>query len=118
MTWTNKDSDKHTATSVAGVPESFSVPAYPGKVVTYKFTKPGVYPYYCLEHSTIDTTLRRAVARKESDAYPIAMEGIVMVKDPGSQAPRARTSPSRGVKLRPGHRRGAGRGKSNLGERR
>lgn len=63
MTWTNKDSDKHTATSVAGVPESFSVPAYPGKVVTYKFTKPGVYPYYCLEHATIDMTLQRAVAR-------------------------------------------------------
>ncbi len=83
VTWVNKDSDKHTAVSVLGAPEAFSIPVYPGKSVAFKFSKPGVYPYYCQEHATFDPKLRRAVARKESDGYPIAMEGIIVVKGPG-----------------------------------
>lgn len=83
VTWVNKDSDKHTATTVPGVPEVFTLPAYPGKSVSFKFTKPGIYPYYCLEHATYDPKLHRAVARTETDAYPIAMEGLIVVKGPG-----------------------------------
>jgi len=83
VTWINKDSDKHTAVTVPGAPEAFTLAAYPGKSVTHKFTKPGVYVYYCQEHSTYDPQLRRVVARKESDAFPIAMEGIIVVKGPG-----------------------------------
>ncbi len=83
VSWVNKDSDKHTAVTVLGAPEAFSLPAYPGKSVSFKFTKPGVYVYYCQEHATFDPKLRRAVARKESDAYPIAMEGMIVVKGPG-----------------------------------
>jgi plastocyanin len=98
VTWVNKDSDKHTAVSVLGAPETFTLPAYPGKSASFKFTKPGVYPYYCQEHVTYDAKLRRAVARKESDAYPIAMEGIIVVKGPGfTGAPAATINISRGA---------------------
>ena len=83
VTWINKDSDKHTAVTLPEAPEAFTLAAYPGKSVTHKFTKPGVYAYYCQEHATYDSQLRRAVARKESDAFPIAMEGIIVVKGPG-----------------------------------
>jgi plastocyanin len=97
VTWVNKDSDKHTAVTVMGAPEAFSLPAYPGKSVSFKFTKPGVYAYYCQEHATFDPKLRRSVARKESDRYPIAMEGVIVVKGPGfTGAPTATINVSGG----------------------
>ncbi len=83
VTWVNKDGDKHAAMSVSGVPEPFSITIYPGKSASYKFTKPGVYPYYDWTHATFDPKLRRAVARKGTDMYPVAMEGLIVVKGPG-----------------------------------
>jgi plastocyanin len=83
VTWVNKDSDKHAAISVPGVPQSFSVTINPGKSVSHTFTKPGVYPYYDWTHATFDSKLRRVVARKGTDTYPVAMEGLIVVKGPG-----------------------------------
>jgi plastocyanin len=51
--------------------------------VTFKFTKPGVYVYYCQEHATYDPKTHRVMARKETDQYPIAMEGLIVVRGPG-----------------------------------
>jgi plastocyanin len=83
VTWVNKDTDPHVTVSVLGVPEAFTLPNFPGKSVSFTFSKPGVYPYYCVDHATYNVRLRRASARKEADLYPIAMEGLIVVKGPG-----------------------------------
>jgi plastocyanin len=97
VTWVNKDSDPHVTASVLGTPESFILPTAAGKTTSFKFTKPGIYPYYCVDHATYNPKLRRAVARKEADAYPIAMEGLIVVKGPGfTGAPSATVNISGG----------------------
>ncbi len=83
MTWINKDTDPHVSTTVPGTPAAFTLVHQAGKVVSHKFTKPGIYPYYCLDHATFNTALRRVQARKEADEFPIAMEGLIVVKGPG-----------------------------------
>jgi len=83
VTWVNKDTDPHVTVSGPGVPEAFTLPNFAGKSVSFKFTKPGVYPYYCVDHATYNVRLHRVSARKEADLYPIAMEGLIVVKGPG-----------------------------------
>ncbi len=98
VTWVNKDSDPHVTVTVVGAPEAFTLANFPGKSASFKFTKPGVYVYYCLDHATYNPTLRRVVARKEADAYPVAMEGLVVVKGPGfTGAPSATINISGGA---------------------
>jgi plastocyanin len=83
VTWINKDTDPHVTTAVPGAPVSFTVVHQAGKAASFTFTKAGVYPYYCLDHATFNTALRRVAARKEADLFPIAMEGLIVVKGPG-----------------------------------
>src|SRR5207237_7099738 len=83
VTWVNKDSDPHVTASALGAPEEFILPTASGKSSSFKFTKPGLYPYYCVDHATYNAKLRRAVARKEPDAFTIAMDGLVVVTGPG-----------------------------------
>jgi plastocyanin len=98
VTWVNKDSDPHVTASVAGAPDAFILATAAGKSSSFKFTKPGVYVYYCLDHATYNPKLHRVVARKESDAYPVAMEGLVVVKGPGfTGAPSAMVNISDGA---------------------
>jgi plastocyanin len=96
VTWVNKDSDPHVTTTVPGAPATFILATEAGKSSSFKFTKPGVYGYYCLDHATYNPTLHRVVARKQSDSYPLAMEGLVVVKGPGfTGAPSATVRLSR-----------------------
>ncbi len=98
VTWVNKDSDPHVSTNVPGAPKTFTIVHAPGKSSSFKFTKPGVYGYYCLDHATYNVKLRRAVARKEADQFPIAMEGLIVVKGPGfAGAPSATVNISGGA---------------------
>lgn len=98
VTWINKDTDPHVTTTVPGTPQAFTLVHAPGKPVSFKFTKPGVYPYYCLDHATFNTASRRVAARKESDAFPLAMEGLIVVKGPGfTGAPAATVTISGGA---------------------
>ncbi len=83
VTWVNKDTDPHVTTSVPEDPLMFTLVHAPGKSSSFTFTKAGVYPYYCVDHATYNTKLRRVVARKESDSFPIAMEGLIVVKGSG-----------------------------------
>ena len=83
VAWVNKDSDPHVTVGVPGDPEAFTLVNAPGKTVSFKFTKPGVFVYYCLDHATYNAKLRRVVARKEADLFPLAMEGLILVKGPG-----------------------------------
>ncbi|MHB8731231.1 MAG: plastocyanin/azurin family copper-binding protein [bacterium] len=83
VTWINKDSDGHVTTSIPGDPEAFTLPTAPGKSAQFKFTKAGVYGYYCLTHASYDPNLRRVAAHKGSDFFPAAMEGVIIVKGPG-----------------------------------
>ncbi|HLY24229.1 MAG TPA: plastocyanin/azurin family copper-binding protein [bacterium] len=82
VTWINKDTDPHVTTTMPGTPASFTLVHPPGKPASFKFTTAGIYPYYCLDHATFNTTLRRAAARKEADTFPVAMEGLIVVKGP------------------------------------
>ncbi len=98
VTWVNKDSDPHVTVTAPGAPEAFILPTAAGKSSSFKFSKPGIYLYYCLDHATYNTKLHRAVARKEADAFPIAMEGLVVVKGPGfAGAPSAAVAISGGA---------------------
>ena len=83
VTWVNKDSDPHVTVTVPGAPAMFTLATEAGKSSSFKFTKPGVYGYYCLDHATYNPKLYRVAARKEADAFPLAMEGLVVVKGPG-----------------------------------
>jgi plastocyanin len=92
----NKDSDPHVSASVPGAPQAFTVVHPPGKSTSLTFTKPGVYPYYCVDHATYNPTLHRVVARKETDKYPLAMEGVIVVRGAGfAGAPAASVSITR-----------------------
>ena len=83
VTWVNKDTDPHVTTTVPGTPASLTLVHQPGKSTSVTFNKAGIYPYYCIDHATFNPALRRAVSRKEADTFPIAMEGLVVVKGPG-----------------------------------
>ncbi len=83
VTWVNKDGQMHMPVTAPGAPEAFALQVSPGDAVTHRFTRPGVYVYYCRGQATYDPQLHRVVADKGSYAYPIAMEGIVVVKGPG-----------------------------------
>src|SRR5579859_316598 len=76
VTWVNKDTDPHVSTTVPGAPASFTLVHPAGKSASFTFTKAGIYPYYCLDHATFNPAHRRAVARKEADTFPVAMEGL------------------------------------------
>ena len=98
VTWVNKDTDPHVTVSAPGDPEAFTLANAPGNTASFKFTKPGVFVYYCLVHATYNAKLRRVVARKEADLYPIAMEGLIVVKGPGfAGASSATINISRGI---------------------
>lgn len=83
VTWVNKDTDPHVSTTVPGTPASFTLVHPAGKSASFTFTKAGIYPYYCLDHATFNPSLHRAAARKEADTFPVAMEGLIVVRGPG-----------------------------------
>ncbi len=91
VTWVNKDSDPHVTTAAPSAPEGFTLVHAVGKSTSFKFTKPGVYVYYCLDHATYNPQRHRVVARKESDSFPIAMEGLIVVKGPRFSGARSAT---------------------------
>jgi len=98
VTWVNKDTDPHVTVAVPGAPATFTLVHQPGKSTSFTFTKAGIYPYYCLDHATFSTALRRVVARKESDQFPIAMEGLIVVGGAGfAGAPAATVTVSGGA---------------------
>jgi plastocyanin len=83
IVWSNKADEKHTVLTAPGSPEAFSLPTFPGKTASFKFTKPGIYVYYGDEDARYDPARRRVVSKSDADFYPIAMEGIVIVRGPG-----------------------------------
>jgi plastocyanin len=83
VVWSNKADEKHTVVTVPGSPEALLLPTYPGKTVSFKFSKPGIYVYYGDEDAMFDPARRRVASKSDADFYPIAMEGIVVVRGPG-----------------------------------
>jgi plastocyanin len=79
VTWTNHDSDAHTIVSMPTDPVDFKLVAESGKSVSQTFSQPGIYGYYCDAHSALDPATGLIKARKEADAYPISMYGIILV---------------------------------------
>lgn len=98
VAWHNLDTDPHFISVVAGwsVPDSPSqaginpadvglnridgtatVPG--GDTINLLFRTPGLYYYYCANHTRINTTLHRVEALPVASEYPIPMEGFVLV---------------------------------------
>ena len=57
IVWTNNSGTTHNITSDAGAPATFTLPVDDGKTVSFKFTKPGTYPYHCSIHPTMKGTI-------------------------------------------------------------
>lgn len=55
VTWTNKDTDAHTATAKDGT--FHSTPLNTGQSYSFTFTKPGTYSYYCTIHPFMVATV-------------------------------------------------------------
>jgi plastocyanin len=55
VTWTNKDGEPHTVTSVDGLFRSGGLDQ--NDSFTFKFTKPGVYKYLCTIHPRMTATV-------------------------------------------------------------
>jgi plastocyanin len=49
VTWTNRDSTEHAVAGVGGTWGDYSTFLL-GKSVTYRFSRPGIYPYFCYVH--------------------------------------------------------------------
>lgn len=91
VSWHNQDTDVHFVASVPGWPAPLNpveigvmqiegtegVPHGETKAMT--FTQPGLYYYYCPTHASINTTWHRAQAHTDASAFPIPMEGFVLV---------------------------------------
>jgi plastocyanin len=55
VTWVNNDGDLHTVTSSQGL---FASPGLdPGDTFAYRFTAPGMYPYFCAVHPHMKGTI-------------------------------------------------------------
>ena len=50
-----------------------------GETITIIFNKPGLYYYYCANHSLVNKDWHRAQAFKQASEYPIPMEGFILV---------------------------------------
>lgn len=79
VTFTNEDADAHTVVSMPTDPVDFKMLVASGKSVSYTFSQPGIYGYYCDAHSDYDRGTGLIKAKQGADAYPISMYGIVLV---------------------------------------
>jgi len=79
VTFANQDADAHTVVSMPTDPVDFKLFVESGKSVKQTFSQPGIYGYYCDAHSDYDKTTGLIKAKKEADAYPISMYGIIVV---------------------------------------
>jgi plastocyanin len=89
VTWTNRDGTEHAVTGVAGKWGDYDT-FLPGKSVTYRFSRPGIYPYFCYVHPGMVGAVvvgdgGKATTTESSDA------GVVPVV---SQPPHAKSAPA------------------------
>lgn len=90
--WYNADTDAHIITQAPGWqtpinPASFdsftvqgSDDAPPnGETHSLTFDAPGLYYYYCSAHARIVASSHRAAPMQDASAYPIAMDGFILV---------------------------------------
>jgi len=87
----NFDEDVHFVTLVPGQPASINPVSiginriggtqdFPGgENITIIFSTPGLYYFYCANHSLINKDWHRAQAFKQASEYPIPMEGFILV---------------------------------------
>ncbi|MDI3316320.1 MAG: hypothetical protein QJR14_01625 [Bacillota bacterium] len=80
--WNNQDSDAHAVVNVPGAPADLMLTLAAKQAASFKFSKAGVYNYYCNVHADYDAALKRVKPHKDSSVYPVAMEGFVIVQGP------------------------------------
>jgi plastocyanin len=89
VTWTNTDPDVHTVTGVAnswGTDEKIG----PDQSVSYKFDKPGVFPYFCYLHPSMAGAVVVGDGRAVSSGTSVGVGvSAVSARVPGSDANRA-----------------------------
>src|SRR3989442_11216355 len=108
VTWTNTDPDVHTVTGVAnswGSDEKIG----PDQSVSYKFDKPGVFPYFCYLHPSMAGAVVVGDGRAVSSGTSVGV-GVSAVSargpgsdaNPASRAPGASTHSRHGRAMSPG----------------
>lgn len=87
----NFDEDPHFVTLVPGLPAPINPVSiginriggtqdFPGgENITLIFSKPGLYYYYCANHSLVNKDWHRAQAFKLASEFPVPMEGFILV---------------------------------------
>lgn len=91
VTWHNLDTDAH----FVGETDGWAAPINPAGIGLYRlagtgevpggafatvfFATPGLYYYYCRNHASVDPVDHRVTARTMASAFPIPMEGFVLV---------------------------------------
>ena len=92
VTWTNKDSTAHTATSTSG-PASFnSGTLNPGAQFTFTFTTAGTYSYHCSFHPSMTATITVQQASSSAPASSAPASST-----PASSAPASTSGASNTV---------------------
>lgn len=88
VTWTNRDATEHAVTGVAGTWGEYST-FLQGKSVSYRFTRPGIYPYFCYVHPGMVGAVvvgdgGKATTTESSDAGVVP---VVSHQPPANSAP-------------------------------
>lgn len=79
VTWVNKDTVPHTVTSFPSDKQAFNLTISPGKSATVTFNQPGIERYYSTKDATYSTKMKDVEAKQSAKAYPIPMEGAIVV---------------------------------------
>lgn len=87
VAWTNRDAVEHAVTGIGGTWGDYST-FLRGRSVTYRFSRPGIYPYFCYVHAGMVGAVvvgdgGRATATESSGT------GVVPVTSPLSSAKSA-----------------------------
>jgi plastocyanin len=89
VTWTNRDGTEHAVTGMAGTWGDYDT-FLPGKSVSYRFTRPGIYPYFCYVHPGMVGAVVVGDGGKATKTEP-SDAGLVPVV---SQPPPAKSAPA------------------------
>lgn len=97
VTWTNRDPTEHAVAGVGGAWGSYSTFLL-GKSVTYRFSRTGIYPYFCYVHPGMIGAVvvgdgGKATATQSSDAGVFPVASPLSATSAAPAAPEAPATP-------------------------
>lgn len=93
VTWINADPTGHTVTGVGGSWGSYDTIA-PGRSVTYRFTRAGIFPYFCLLHPGMVGAVVVGNGGKPSATQSTSVLPVVSSPSPAGVSPAAEKVPA------------------------